>query len=314
MRKMMPVTVAVALAAAGCAKARKGADEKFERLGPVAVVGEVGGPNNVSGASFVGGFLLLVSNETAHVEVLKKDGDRYAVAAPVVLEGRGPVSKDDRLDLEAVAAEGATVYAIGSHGRMRDGTRAPPRDRLFRFTLNKDGTAAGLSTVSLRPVIGANAVLKPSVPGKEGGANIEGLAARGGKLFVGFRSPVLADELVPVLVTTFDRPEAGELRFVRLGGRGVRDLAAVQGGFLILAGPAVGGTGGEFYLYFWDGSDCAPGANPAGTCEPLCEVPHGEKQSPEGLAVVTEGPTAYELLIVWDGPKNGNPTRYRLRK
>ena len=137
---------------------------------------------------------------------------------------------------------------------------APHRDQLFRFKL-KDGTAADLASTSLRAAIDADPVLKPfaALPGDEGGVNIEGLAARDGKLFVGFRSPVLKDGTVPVMVTTFDKPETNELRFVPLGGRGVRDLAAVRDGFLILAGPSVE-AGGGFQIYFWDGRDCAPGA------------------------------------------------------
>jgi hypothetical protein len=312
--------VAVALAAGpGCARAQKEKPAKLERLGPVAVSGEVGGPNDVSGAAFVGDLLLLVSNESAHVEVLKKDGPGYKVGPPVALEKRKSGAKEHHFDLEAVAADGDTVYAVGSHGRVRvkpgEVALAPHRDQLFRFTLKPDGTAGEVKSVSLRPAIEASATLKPfaALPGKEGGVNIEGLAARDGKLFVGFRSPVLEDDLVPVMVTTFDKPEANELRFVRLGGRGVRDLAAVRDGFLILAGPANDEAHG-FQIYLWDGADGAPGANPTGKCELLCKVPHEEKEHPEGLAVIKEDATAYELLIVCDGPKNGSPTRYRLRK
>jgi hypothetical protein len=312
------IRVAVAvLLIAGCAKAQKDKGAKLEKLGPVPVAGEVGGPNDVSGAAFVGDFLLLASNETAHVEVLKKRGDGYAVAAPVVLEKRKPGAKGHHLDLEALAADGDTVYAIGSHSRVRakPGEAAPHRDHLFRFKLTADGAATDLKSVSLRAAIEANPTLKPfaAVPGKEGGVNIEGLAARDGKLFVGFRSPVLKDDAVPVMVTTFDKPETNELRFVKLGGRGVRDLAAARDGFLILAGPSVE-AGGGFQIYFWDGADCAAGANPAGRCELLCKVPHEDEQHPEGLAVVKEDATGYELVIVCDGPKNGNPTRYRLKK
>ena len=41
---------------------------------------------------------------------------------------------------------------------------------------------------------------------------------------------------------------------------------------------------------------------------------HEDKEHPEGLAVVKEDASAYELLIVCDGPKDGKPTRYRLKK
>src|SRR5207249_3458465 len=192
---------------------------------------------------------------------------------------------------------------------------APHRDQLFRFKLNADGTATEVKSTSLRAAIEANATLKPfaALPGKENGVNIEGLAVRDGKLFIGFRSPVLKNDAVPILVTTFDKPEANELRLIYLGGRGVRDMVVVQDGFLVLAGPANDTVRG-FQIYLWDGNDCAPGANPAGKCELLTAVAHGEKEHPEGLAVTKEDATAYELVIVCDGPKNGNPVRYRLKK
>ena len=115
---MREIRIAVAvLLIAGCAKAQKDKGTKLETLGPVRIAGDVGGEHDVSGAAFVGEFLLLVSNETGHVEVLKKHGDGYKVTAPVVLEKRKPGAKEHHLDLEAIAADGDTVYALGSHSR-----------------------------------------------------------------------------------------------------------------------------------------------------------------------------------------------------
>lgn len=319
MRRILLVAMVAMLSSVCCAKSQKDKGRKLEALGAITVSGEVGGPNDVSGVGFVGDFMLFASNETAHVEVLKKDGTGYKVIAPVALGKRKPGAKEHHFDLEALAVEGDTVYAIGSHSRVRvkpgEVALAPHRDQLFRFTLAADGSATDIKSISLRPAIEANATLKPfaALPGKEGGVNVEGLAVRDGKLFVGFRSPVLKGDAVPVMVTTFDKPDANELRFIFLGGRGVRDLTAVQGGFLVLAGPANDAVSG-FQLYFWDGHDCAPGANPAGKCELLCKVPHENKEHPEGLAVTKEDANGYELVIVCDGPKNGNPTRYRLKK
>ena len=318
MRRILLVAMSAMVASVCCAKSQKDKGRPLEKLGAVAVTGDIGGPNDVSGIGFVGDYMLYVSNMTAQVEVLKKDGSGYKVVAPIVLEKRKAGAPEPRIDLEALTVEGERVYVTGSHSRTRDGALAPHRDHLYRFTLTADGTATDLKSISLRPAIEANATLKPfaMLPGKEGGINIEGLAARDGKLFVGFRSPVLKNDAVPVMVTTFDKPETNELRFIHLGGRGVRDLTAVQGGFLVLAGPSGGANDAVsgFQIYFWDGSDCSPGAKPAGKCELLCKVPHDDKDHPEGLAVAKEDATAYELVIVKDGPKNGNPTRYRLKK
>ena len=317
MRRILLVVTVSLLSSVCCAKSQKDKDKggKLEKLGAIAVTGEIGGPDDISGVGFVGDYMLFASNMTSHVEVLKKDGTGYRVIAPVVLEKRKAGAPEPRFDLEALAVEGDRVYVTGSHSRSRDGALAPHRDRLYRFTLAADGTATDLKGVSLRPAIEANATLKPfaALPGKEGGVNVEGLAVRDGRLFVGFRSPVLKNDAVPIMVTTFDKPEVNELRFIHLGGRGVRDLTAVQGGFLVLAGPT-GEAGSGFQIYFWDGNDCAAGAKPAGACELLCKVPHDDKDHPEGLAVTKEDATGYELVIVRDGPKGGQPTRYRLKK
>ena len=203
------------------------------KLGPVAITGTLTDPENVSGIGFVGDFMILVCDETAQVDVLKKTAAGYAVQPPIRL------GKHAELDLEAVATSGTTVYAVGSHSRVRsrikpDDTPAQAqakmatikddggkRDVLVRFTLAADGTAPELEKSSLRPAIEASPVLQPftGLPGKENGVDIEGLAVRGDVLFVGFRGPVLRDNFVPVLRTKFGKGH-GEVLFVTLGGRG----------------------------------------------------------------------------------------------
>lgn len=313
MRAAVVVGVAL-LAGTGCFRGKDKPAAKLESFGIIDIAGDLDGSKDISGIAFAREHMLLVSNESGRVEILRKHDRGYKAIAPVVLEKRPPGAKEHHLDLEAVAADGDVVYAIGSHSRKKGGEVAPHRDGLFRFTLAADGTAGEVSRTSLRPLIEANEVLKQAIalPAEGGGINIEGLAVRDGRLFVGFRSPAPRGWAF-VVETTFDRPEAGALRMLLLGGRGVRDLAAVKGGFLVLAGPSGDGAEHDFYLYFWDGRDCRPDVKP-GQCRPLCKVPHVGKQSPEGLAVTSETDDAYELVIVHDGIVNGEPTRYRLKK
>src|SRR6266508_350209 len=75
------------------------------------------------------------------------------------------------------------------------------------------------------------------VASKENRVDIEGLAVKDGRLYFGFRGPVLRDGWVPILVTAWDDVDAAEVRYVQLDGRGIRDIAVVDDGFLILAGP-----------------------------------------------------------------------------
>jgi hypothetical protein len=272
--------------------------------------------------------MLLVCDETEQIEVLRAAGGGYAVQPPIPV---GKKNGNDECDLEALASEGRTVYAIGSHARVRhrpkpDEGRAAARlklaaepqadkkrDVLVRFKLAADGTAHDRDKTSLRGEIEGSDVLRPfaGLASKENGVDIEGVAVRGGKLFVGFRGPVLREGYVPVLVTEFAKAPEGVV-FVRLGGLGVRDMEAVADGFLILAGPV--GDGPEVYrVYHWDGRDCLPGPNP-GACVPLCEMRPTEGAKPEGLVVRKEDAAGYEFVLVCDGVENGGPTAYRLDK
>lgn len=299
---------------------------RLERLDALTVAGKLRRPNSVSAVALRGDLLLLVSDETNHVELLRKTANEYEPDEPIVLS-----DVKSEMDLEAIALDGDTVYVVGSHGKVRPKIKAKETyeqtrekltviehrsacDQLIRFKLDANGKAVGIEKASLRTAIESNPTLKSfaSIPAKENGVDIEGLAVKDGKLFVGLRGPVLRANYVPVMVTEFGG-KTGELRFINLGGRGIRDLAAVRGGFLILAGPMSDGPL-SFQLYLWNGNDCLKGADPAGSCELLCDFPELEDGGQEGIFVLEETDAAYELLVVCDGLRNGDPTRYRLRK
>lgn len=279
--------------------------------------GKIDGDEDVSGAVVVGDYLVIVSDETAVAQVLKKVDDHFAAHASVALGGDAKAE----LDLEAVTADGTTVYATGSHSALRNigkkggggvggiDTRES-RYQFFRFQLGADGKPGPVEAKSLRKALAAHKVLGGFVPvaSKENGIDIEGLAAKDGKLFFGFRGPVLRDNWVPVLVCTFDDPDGtAAVRYVQLGGRGVRDIAAVADGFLILAGP-VGDGDSTYRLYHWDGRDGLAATDPGHT-RPLGDLPDAGKGKPEGLAVLKESATEWDVLIVADGLPKGGPVR-----
>jgi hypothetical protein len=118
-----------------------------------------------------------------------------------------------------------------------------------------------------------------------------------------------------VLKCQFAQPiTTAELVFVNLGGRGFRDITHVNHGFLILAGPI--GDGSESYqVYFWDGEDCLPDSSGiVGKVELLGEVPPTVGMKAEGLALLKESASEYEVMLVYDTARNGGPTRFRLPK
>ena len=249
----------------------------------------------------------------------------------------------DEIDVEALARDTHFLYAIGSHScnrkkvkddlsrdenleRMRTVTCQESRDGLFRLAIDPaSGRLSGsVEAQNLRRRIHLDPYLSlfEGIPSKENGIDIEGLAVRDGHLFIGFRGPVLRRNWVPVMVTTFDdrppsdNPSEHSLRWLDLGGRGIRSLASVEGGFLVLGG-AVGDLDGAtmpFVLYFWDGRDCLPDGG-AATCRlhDLGVVPAEDGTKAEGMVVLRDGGPAvgWDLLVVYDGGKEGSPRRFR---
>jgi len=146
---------------------------------------------------------------------------------------------------------------------------------------------------------------------KENGVDIEGIVVRDGKVYLGFRGPVLRGNYVPVVSFEFEEPDEYELMFIELGGRGVRDLAATDDGFLLLAGP-VGDGDGSYQLHWWNGEDCIPGGgSPGGETKLLGKI-DADGGKPEGIAVSAEDDDRWEILLVSDG--RSGATRHLLSK
>ena len=281
----------------------------LQPAGRITFHGNLKEDKDLSGIARVGDWLLVVSDETDHVAVLRMMGDKATLSRNILLGNAG-----EEIDLEAITTDGSTVYAIGSHGGVRKPKGSvkfhPARDAIYRFTLKADGSASPPERMNLRAVIDNDPLLKPfsRMPCKEGGVDIEGLAFREGRLHAGFRGPVLPGDLAVVVSFRFEDPAStAKLLRLPLGGLGIRDLAAVKDGFLLLAGP-VGTQKESFRLAHWDGRDA-----PDGKVTLLGTVPNNG-DAPEGLLLLAESDTAYEVLIVSDGVSGGSPTRYRLAR
>jgi hypothetical protein len=315
-------TVIWLLTYAGCATAGNQSEVSF----PPELQDE-----DLSAAALVGGrHLLVASDEGKEIRVLSLTGPGWSfreVVSPIVL----PVSSEEEVDIEAIAVEGRTVYVAGSHSlrrkkvdpelsqsknrkRIASVKREENRDHVFRFQLDPEtGAPIGMTKDSLRDYLISDPVLGrfTNIPGKENGVDIEGLSVVEGTLYVAFRSPVLRGNWVPVLKTRFGQSSVGELLFVDLGGKGIRDIARIPEGFLLLAGPPADAEG-PYGLYFWSGREGLGGNDRGGrvTSElARIKVPRGGKA--EGLAVVSSDGHCHELLILFDGVAGGAPQRLR---
>jgi hypothetical protein len=304
---------------------------ELQPTGKVEFTGDIKKSKDISALCLVGEFLVIGADEGNKIQILKRDGDHYGLIRDVVLDDSAK-----EIDIEGIACDGNTVSVVGSHSWKRESVKddntykenreliaaiqpEPSRDSVFRFTVDPDGKASAIEKTSLRSILDQDKLLKTfsRVPGKENGIDIEGLAFHQGLLYVGFRGPVLRDNYVPVLTFQFATPIVqANLLFVNLGGRGIRDLTAVQGGFLVLAGP-VGDGPGSYQVYFWNGQDCLPGSRDSGEVGQyrlLGEVQVETEAKAEGITVVAESASAYDVIVVYDGRKNGGATRFRISK
>ena len=240
------------------------------------------------------------------------------------------------LDAEAAATDGRYMYVTGSHSAKRSDCSSNPHSRhVIRMALDpKTGRAmnAGYAdTGRLWQVMQAQPALAPFVgEGKclgraPQGINIEGMAVQAGRLYFGFRSPVV-NSAAFVLALDADAlfgsadPKATVLRVALGEHRGIRDMVAVSNGFLILAGPdddnASHGEGWAFF--WWDGK---PGGT-VGQPKPLgmldlsqvklrkCD----ETLKPESLTVLEETPRSWRLLVLSDGMCDGGALEFNVAR
>jgi len=229
------------------------------------------------------------------------------------------------VDIEAIAAEGDSYYIIGSHGiSKKEGEQQSNRFRIFRLKVDRaTGRPAGVDAASLSGILRADAVLGEhfQMPLQQSGVNIEGLAVRNGRLFVGFRGPNLdgfAFVMEIAAADVFDSKPKPQytLHRLRLGkGLGIREIVAAGSGFLIIAGNA-GSEPSEKYtesenfeedrdysLVLWDGKGSE--IHPIG---PLLNPPG----KAEAMTILDESASEVTVLILFDGPKGGQPSTYRI--
>lgn len=174
-------------------------------------------------------------------------------------------------DVEAGARIGDRIYWITSHGRNATGKYRRNRGQFFATLIKETNGAVSLEPLGVpyRQLLGdmyrnsklaslnlETAALRP--PKDPGALNIEGLAATPeGYLLIGFRNPIpkgraaLIPLLNPAELLVFKPARFGTPILLDLGGLGIRSIAAVTGGYVIIAGNFDGR--GKPRLYQWRG-------------------------------------------------------------
>lgn len=243
-----------------------------------------------------------------------------------------------QLDAEGVAFADGFFYVIGSHGRPRhaddadkeakNAARAAASRKVFRIALGPAAVDLTTGTLKSAPVItpsaalasilGRDPVIAPSFdrPLGKDGLTIEGVAVRGTYLYAGLRGPVLDDGSAVIarvpLAAVFDGA-AGAATLFRLGldkdtqmePRGIRDLTVFGDGLLLIAGPEQDPSKkhrialGDYAIYSWK-----EGQAPV---KRLDLQPTGKTDKPEALLVLDADAAKARVLLLYDGPKEGQP-------
>ncbi|WP_051341567.1 DUF3616 domain-containing protein [Azospirillum halopraeferens] len=312
---------------------------------------------NLSAIEAAGPALFVGSDEGARIERLLRTDDSagygrhrsYALASFFDL----PAGSDGEVDVEGLAVDGGWLWVTGSHSlarrkpkpderdaaaalaRLTDVKREPNRYLLGRIPLagadpepvRRDGprTAACVKMGDRRNAL-AKALKHDAhigrflkVPAKENGFDVEGLAVRGDRVFLGLRGPVLRGwacvlELHPAdagngrldITPIGAAGEPYRKHFLDLDGLGVRELAFDGDDLLILAGPTMD-LDGPVIVYRWSGAADVGDATiiPRDRLTRTLDLPHGTGfDHAEGMALLAtpEGP---RLLVVYDNPGAG---------
>jgi Protein of unknown function (DUF3616) len=274
------------------------------------------------------------------IQVLSQQADdQYVVSNDIVLF-TGDKENGKEMDIEGIAVEGEYIYVVGSHSSRRNTVKSDKsykknrktfrnksiddeanRDWLYRLKVNAQMQLTDKKAITLRGLIQKHKVLKTfsQIPSKENGIDIEGIAVVDDWIYVGFRGPVFRNNYVPVLKLKFDDPEnTSSLLWVNFGGGGIRDMAKVGNGFLIISGP-VGDGPGAYSVHHWNGRDMIPGKKrePAeiGMAIKLGDIDTPEGGKAEGILVLEETDIgSYKFMVIFDGVKNGSPMLFKFSK
>ncbi len=302
---------------------------------------------DLSTATRAGDSLFVSCDETAGVDRLTAVrggwGDHVHFSLAEIFEL--PDGPDGEMDIEGLAAEDGWLWICGSHSLKRDKPdagdgpkkalkamadidRDPNRYFLARVPLVREGQ--GLKPVKkdgkrraaclklrkkrskLKGWLKGDDHLGPflDLPSKENGLDIEGIAVRGDRVWLGLRGPVLREAGV-ILEMEMKVTKNGWLKAKRIDGKaryrkhlidtkgqGIRDLAWDGDDLLILTGTVMAGDGPSEIIRWRE----APSVARSGyeSTELVVDMPYrGEVDHPEGLV---HWPEANGWLVVYDSP------------
>jgi hypothetical protein len=274
---------------------------------------------------------LVGSDESYYVQpgVIDPAKRRIESLRPIALEVSSEPRKAE-VDIEGVAycPWEKAYYVVGSHGvGKKKGNFDPDRHSIYRMRVDPEkGTVVkdGIQRTSLLPWLEKTPVLAGHVkaPLQQNGLNIEGLTVSGDRLFLGLRAPNKDGRGLVLEADPADLFQ-GEPRSLKVheiaieDGRGIREIVAVSGGFILVTGNASAeptkkipqtlakGPDNRFEILFWDGINAAPAT--------IGTLPENGGKG-EGLLVLSDTGKWIDLLVVFDGLPGGEPLALRIHR
>ncbi|MFC7337359.1 DUF6910 family protein [Haloferula chungangensis] len=275
---------------------------------------------------------LIGSDESFYVQpgVIDYGKQRIESRRPIAL----PIVSGDRekaeIDIEGVcySPESQAYFVVGSHGvSKKKGDVDPERHAVHRLGVDsqsKEVKPGEIRRSSLLPWLQTTPQLAAHLnqPLQQNGLNIEGLTCVGETLYFGLRSPNKNGRAFVIELEAselFDgTPRELKVHGIDLGkARGIRELVAVKGGFVIVTGNASAeatkkfpetlapGPDQQFDLLFWDGLNPTP--------EMIGTLPENPGKA-EGLLVLDDADAHIDLLVLYDSLPGGMPVSVRLHR
>jgi len=230
------------------------------------------------------------------------------------------IAGDDEPDAEGAAHAGGSFYITGSHGNSRRKNK-PNEQSYVVVRVNAESGAVDARSGKWRSAIFRSEKLKPYAaqplkdggPGQAGGANVEGVAVWKDRMYLGFRGPSVgknAYALSAPLGEVFDNSDkemSARDHEIALGEKtGIRDLAAVDTGLLILTGPVNEpdneGERVDRSIFHW-----SPETGKLDRLAQLSPLAKGAKA--ETLVVLPDNGDKgrFRVLLIFEGIPNGDP-------
>lgn len=274
---------------------------------------------------------LIGSDESFYIQpgVIHPSKKRIESRKPIALKISGKPKKAE-VDVEGIAfhPQDQAYYVVGSHGvGKKKADFQPDRHSVHQVPVDPASGGIredGIRQTSLLPWLERTPELAAHVkkPLQQNGLNIEGLTVSNGRLLFGLRAPNKDGHACIIEAAPRDlfdaKPDKLVVHRVAIGEhRGIRELAAVHGGFILVTGNAsaeaskkitetlAAGPDTHFEILFWDGKST--------TTTRIAKLPDNGGKA-EGLLVLSDTGTHLDLLVLFDGLPGGEPLEVRLHR